>query len=616
VTVRRTHQPAVGSSTVVVTVTWQPGVTLTATPVVHEDDTQWLQLAGAVTDGPEDPVVDLQSIPAGGSTWSTVATYTPELGSFSAEVPRTPRAYYRAVLRPTSATPEVESVPVDSEAAPLALTLGHTVGVSLTPYVQTGTLLVDLTQGQRVTLAVHDSPADEGWNSSVVAPDLVEVATLGSHCACDGAYHATRFTAPLTGTYRIQVSTGENWLDLDFTASVPVHVQLDQDGPAEPYASSVQGQEVAATFHADAGDAFSVVVPGSPDLAWRMLEPDGTELTALVPQDHSHGYDAIYLADQTGTYTLRNSPSTTVGTGSVQVVHAAQTTIAVDGDPASIQVVAPGRVSLVWADLEAGDVVNLDHDAGTVSAQVLSGTSGQGYLPEVVGEAGERLVVVRCCTTDQTGPVRVKAGSPVELTGDVDGDPAAYDLTAWLRRGVDMTFTGTAGQAVDPVSDASRGSWTLYDPQGSVIRSISGAYVLPADGTYVLRNFLTTYGPGAVGLRSVPVADVPTDGTPTTLTLVQGDGVALGKITAPPGTPIDATLSDVDDSLAKAYYVYIEDSLGRGIRFWTEAQLDFNVPPDTRPTFTVPSDGIVYFGLLSVDNTSGSVKVSAVVHPS
>ena len=91
-----------------VQVTWQPTVTLTGTPLVHGDGSQWVHLAGAVTEAPAQPVVDLEQRTLENSTWTTLTTLTPSTtptgATFEQEVPRTPRRLYRAVVRPTADT--------------------------------------------------------------------------------------------------------------------------------------------------------------------------------------------------------------------------------------------------------------------------------------------------------------------------------------------------------------------------------------------------------------------------------------------------------------------------------------------------------------------------------
>ena len=539
VTVRRTHQKVFRSPAVDVAGTWQPSLALTGTPTLHQDGTQWVQLSGNVTDGPDFAVVDLQSRSLS-STWGTVTTFTPTDGTFGMEVPRSPRQLYRAVLHATGVTPEVESMVADSQASPYVLDLGHETEVDFSPTATTATVLLrDVLQGQEVTLVISDHASDDPWQASMQAPDLTEVGHVGSNCLCTDS-PAIQFTAQESGTYEIHLVTDQDFMTLDLTASAAIELQLVQDGPAESYSTSVRGQEVIATFHADAGDAFVVVDPnsGASDLATDALgEPDGTTLAPLVRRDHSRGYDPIYLADQTGTYTYRYSLNVNIGTGSIRILRAAQTTATVDGDPVSVQVDTPGHVSLVWADLAAGDVVsaaNVDSN----NAQVLQNQGEEGYLPEIVGQGGERLVVVRCCTTD-LGPAIIRAGSPLELDADVDGDPPSFDVTGWGLRAVDVTFSGSEGQVVEPYSTSNLNLYEpkLYDADGTLVTRIDqDAWVLPADGRYLMRTYLYSPEPGTIGLRTVPVVDVPTDGSATTVTLSHGDGLALGRLVAPAGT--------------------------------------------------------------------------------
>lgn len=612
VTIARRHQPAANSLAIPLSVSWQPSVTATGTPVTDSEGSQWVDITGQVLDGPSNATVELRRL-----DWSTGQAVTLQVlhpdgaTPFSVQRQTRDQGYtYELVLDATPLTFEASSSVVDDGAPPFVLPLNG--GLRLQNLPESGDAVaaevgLDLQAGQQVSVAGSESAL---WDADVRDPAGGHVTTLHGICSC--TVTSTTFTAATTGRYLLDLQTYTANLTVQLWASTPKVIDTNLDADPVSVTGDIPGQTVDLRFPVDADQAFTLA--DNPD-NWTsrvVRDPAGSALTTWISRNVVHR--DLYHATDSGTFGVEYTSSNgVVDAGPVRLLSATQQTATLDGAPIQVDIDDPARIGLVWAQLNSGDVLSVKSGLDTTEMIQTNGSFG----PTAPGIAGKHVVVVQSCCVNATGSATVRAGSPLPLTATIDGDPASYDLTGWAVRAVDLTFTGANGQVVERAASpaSSLDTSQLYDPSGNPLTPIAhGAYQLPADGTYLLRTYFHTAGTGNVGVRSVPVTDVPTDGTPTIVTLAHGDGVALGAITAPPGTPIDATLAHVDNNLGTQWVVLITDSHNHNIDFWTEALLTGNRPPDTRPTFPVPSDGTVYFALYSTNNTTGSITLNAVVH--
>jgi hypothetical protein len=615
VTLARRHQPWAHSVAVSVAVRWQPTISVTAAPVTVDDGSQWVDITGQVHDGPTPATVEIEYADAGLTTagdplvWHTLEVVHPDGDApFTIRESRDNGYEYRLVLDETDVTDGATSSTVTHRDPAFVLPMNGGLLLHNLPAADSDTVAidVDLQAGQNVTLAWL-AGGGNWWHGVLKDPSGTVVGQFTDTCSCN--YNTLQLTAAQTGTYRIDADIDAQQGDLSIWASVPKVVKTTLDAVL-PVDGDVPGQTVDLTFPAAVGDAFTVADATDNWTHRDVRTPGGSAMSNWL--SHTIVSADIYRAEDAGTYTVRYTADGAVHAGTVRLLEARQETAVVDGDPVTVDIDDPARIGLVWGDLDGGDVMSVVTDLDHTELK----DTEYGLSPTLPGVPGKHLVIVSTPFVNVTGSATVRAGSPLELTADVDGEPASYDLSGWMPRGVDLSFTGTAGEAVEPASstDLYLDRPTLYDGQGEVVTGVGvSAWVLPADGTYVMRTYLHTNGPGTMGIRSVPIVDVATDGSDATLTLTHGDGSALGRLVAPAGTPISATLSSVDDSLNTHWVVAISDSQGRGIDFWTETLLSGNHPPDTRPTFTVPSDGVVYFRLYSTNDDTGAVRLSTVV---
>ena len=594
-------------------------ITFTTESVTLEDGSNWLDITGQVHGGPATGVVDVQSTdrdPSTPTSWTTqqskeVAGDTP----FTVRVSRDQGVDYRLLLENSDNYAETVSSTITASNPAYILPLNSTLALHL---LRGGTdataavVAIPASGEDAITIAFLDDPGS-GFTATVVSPSGLEVGKIEHPYGCECSPRMyLGFTANENGKYLVRIQYPGSIYQLRLSASTIKAVPLTVDGPDIDTDSDFAHQPVDITFHAEAGQAFRLEDGCGSCVPAFFTGPDGLQVRPWIqPGQLLENPMTLYRAEQTGTYRIYYEDGRPFGAPDLNVVAVTFQPGTVDGEPTTVAFDRPGRVRIVTADLEPGDTAyRVDGDDPLNYSLIDASTQ----LRDWHGTPGPHYFVL----TGQPGTTAtLDLNSRQLLDAQVDGAAVTFDGSAYRFREVDTQFTGTAGQVVE-LPATGLGDESLIDPDGHHVADIGllnthRPYQLPVDGTYTLRAYETYGQSGSVSVKSVPVTEIPGDGTSTTLTVSEPGGVALGHVAASEGSTLSATLEQVDPQLGDRWWVVtlVPTLSGTSARdIWNP-----QAPPDTRSPFVVNRQGGVFFAAGAEDQSTGSVRVSAQVTP-
>jgi hypothetical protein len=608
VTLERPDQPVARSTAVGILVTWQPTVDIAAVPVTHDDGSRWLELTGHVRDGTYGQVVDLE-YGLEGEWWQVDQTFHPT-GSqaFSAEVSREGGYDFRFVVRPSAFTTEAVSAMVTSSDPPFVVPLNSALDFT---FHHDAVVTIPVSAGDEVTLdGTWWTGSGGSWSAAVTQPSGASAGTLGNGNGCGCG--VVKLVADQDGEVRLSFGT-EGTMAVHLIVTTPKIVGMSVDGDAKLVEGDLAGQEVEVKFDVTAGQPFTLSGLYDVNEPTEIRASDGTAPHTWVAPDQMGG---VYLFNppKDDTWTLRLSPrfGGFVPDHRIELLSVQTETATVDAPETSTTFDRTGRFALFRVDLADGDAIT--YGGAGASVKFYTFDAATGHPPPAWPVTGQVMVLA---TGGAGMTASVAADSPVETEVSVDGAPTAYSPNGQRGRYYDLVFHGSAGQMVEPgMTGDDYDLVGVIGPDGSrakVLFASPEIYLLPADGTYRMR-FLARGNGGQGGtavVESVPQVPLPQDGTATTLTMPGPDRYVVGKITAPVGTDLDLTLSDVSASLGNDWYVFVDRPDAAVYDIWsTSPKLPWaNHEPDTSSleVYVVPN---VYVILGAFNGSTGSVNLT------
>jgi hypothetical protein len=544
---RQLGQPRSVSEIVEVRVRWVPGVTATAESSNDGTGGQRLTVVGAVSDGPNQPVVALQH--HDGTSWTTLAEQTLADGdegyTFEETVP--PGGNFRVRLAGTAMTTPQASA-----------TFEH----SYSPY------LADLNVDRRYL--IRGGEGVEVIEFEVDAGDLVTVApgrapSLGAYSPAGALVAAPvespedlmRFEATESGRHRVEVARVDHDYELPLAVSIPKVVEATVDAPAVTFSSDVEGQPVDVRFDASGTRAFTVPNDASTGETVTLLDEAGEAVTPWLPAGMAQGREPVYRPGD-GTYRLRMVPDYRVIEREARPLSVHWVPATVNGPIVEATVDVADRVVLVEYDRPLEPVtVGTQTTSGDASNEVVTFDAATGEPnPSGVGHS----VTAVSAHSWQLSTVDVQLSTPLHRQAVIGGDPLDVDLSDNIARTVSLHFTGTAGQAVLFNQTAALGRFgavKLAPGDGGAALANhrgQGLWVLPADGEYVLDVLATGFqdrkSTGTLALSAARTVGLTGDGTPVTVTIDEPNEPIVGVVPMAAGKVVDATLDNVSGDLS------------------------------------------------------------------
>ncbi|MFG2044866.1 polymorphic toxin-type HINT domain-containing protein [Dactylosporangium sp. NPDC048998] len=361
-----------------------------------------------------------------------------------------------------------------------------------------------------------------------------------------GNVAAFNFTAPVTGTYRLTLTTNDG-----STGSSAVTLSQEVAGGAvgvggttTAISSTRPGQSIRLSFTGAASQRLSLVLTGYTyphgfELA--VIKPDGTVLRDALITELEVDLDPLPAA---GTYQVLVQPFAETGASTLLLAERLNAgTATVGGAALAMPVSSAGRYAEVsftasagqrlcfgltsWTFATTGVRFRLVNASGT---GVLDGTIGNGNSVDYIAPAAGTYRLLIGATDFSTGSVTLT------LSQQIDGGTMTLNSAVTVNapragQSTHFSYAGTAGQllqiAYGTVTMPYYPFVTVRNPDGTVLASLSGAATvnipqLPATGTYDI----------TIGPYSFTGAAVTTLRTRTSLT---GRALRLDDSTTAPG---------------------------------------------------------------------------------
>jgi hypothetical protein len=392
--------------------------------------------------------------PAPDSMATKAASFSPKGGSL--DLPALPSSgTYTIVINPGESYTGDVTVTVSTELTGDITPQGAAVPIAFGRFGQNARYTFSGTTGQTVSLQLSGVTVESGY-LSILKPDggiLGPPTSFGSQ----GAVIDTQ-VLPTSGTYAVLIDPGH--IDLGH-ATLALYSTPDISGALmvnEATVTStvtVPGQRARYTFNGTAGQwvnlGLTSVTTASSVVS--MLNPDGTTLASTTVGPSGGSLDPAAILPASGTYTIVVDP---VGyyTGSMALTLTSPLTgtIALDGQPASINITKPGSTARYTFSGAAGQWVNLGFSSvtitsstvtllnqdGTVLASTSVGRGGGGLkAPSPLPANGTYTVIVDPSST-HTGAITVTPST--EVAGSVTINTAATPVTI-SRAGQNARYT-------------------------------------------------------------------------------------------------------------------------------------------------------------------------------
>ncbi|WP_374455287.1 IPT/TIG domain-containing protein [Nocardioides sp.] len=481
-------------------------------------------------------------------------------GTFLDSVKLPTAGTYSMVVDPAdTAVGQVEVRLFDASTVEASLAAGGD-GVTTTTTVpgQNASLAFTGSSGSRVSLMLSSSTYGSSTSSAQVSvrrPDgTVLVSPRGFGTA--GTFVDT-FALPTAGTYTVLVDpqgalTGSVTSRL-YAVPADATVAVATDGASNEVATSIPGQNGAATFNGVAGQRTSYLVKGSTygastsSASISVVRPDGTVLVTPRGLGSSDLFVDTVALTATGTHKVALDPaSAAVGSARIQVFlvpDSARGSITPADGPRVVSTTVPGEDLELTLPADAGQRISLNLSESSITGANLTvlspsgavvvpaktfGTSGT-LVDFLASEAGVHRVLINPSGTN-VGSVTLRAYDAAENEAvAVPGGDEVTVITSNPGQNAAVTFDGAAGQRVsiqltDSTFGSSSGSATVAvrSPDGSTLRSSTGfgtsgvfldTLTLPVAGTY--RIVIDPQGTNT-GQVDATVNDVPADPVATT----------------------------------------------------------------------------------------------------
>jgi len=586
-------QPRIVSPVVILKVEWQPVLSTTATPE-RTADGDHVTYAGTVSGAPS-ATVRLQRRYRSTGTWYDADSVAagPD-GGFSFLVLRDyADAQFRIVVPRSGLRREVVSAAMPFDHLPWDLTLNEPLEITgLLPAAHAAVVHFDATEGTEVSIAAL---AEGDFTAHVVAPDGSLLDTFTNQTSS----RLARFVAPQSGQYTVDVGVDYfGYLRLWGTTTLVVPVAV---GEPTPSVSPLPGQLVEYTL---TGSAEQLI--GIDDFSWsaRLLDPARAPVVPLVTvRRNPHFADmTIFRLPTSGAYTFRIDSGFWPDKFHVSPVTVANAAI---GQPDFTVDVPAGAVRLVQFPVAPGQVFSSWVEGGTYARY------GPDWEDPVNGVGGSHTLALIGGPDPATMTVELNAPMTIDVV--VDGPTVPVDATGDFRRPIVLRFAGTAGQVIrfdETTASGFVAVHTMTGPQGESIPRMSfgtGAWELPADGTYELIGHVADDYVGTMGLSSLEQMTLAFDGTPTVVPVDEpGERVAV-RVDAPVGALVDLTLAGFSPSLADRYSV---DAYSPG-GYWYNSFRSGLTPPATLPRFVVRTTDHFWVFVGAYPEGTGTITLEA-----
>jgi hypothetical protein len=580
---------------------WRPSVEVTADPAFDSMNRPVLRVSGDVRNG-NVPNVELHRRLESEGQWTKIETVQTSTGgefTFSDIVgPR--RAEFR-VVAPGDANRSrltANSVVLANPRATYPLKLDQGVTLYGLSVEASATSVSVMPEGSEVTLA-GAAPQGHAWRGTVTGPSGQNIGAVGSQ----SGDQILRFTAPQTGVYTI---------DVDQLAGDVMTVWASQPKRVEPGATHEHLPGQVIEIHQYMANRQVATLSGiDPTAVEGVVVGAGTRAVLLPPTPRYTGVEVgpvlVSLTDATQVLRLLpRTPETTVATVSLAFQRAAKD-VSVNGGAVSLST-SPQRIAVATFEATEGQIIDskfeFPYAADTPPSHVLYGPDGTQIrcLRHECGPWERRGIAPTAGTyvllfTDPYGETHgdIYVTSPRELTAEIDGAGASFDMSGEPYRRARIRFSGDAGDIVSITYQHHKSGtrptylrfpW-LFDNDNRYIEPIwpdgPAAFKLASGESHV---FDTYFGDSiaTVSVLKAHRVDLPADGRQVPFVVDREDRQLYAQVEAVPGTSLRLSTSS---PTMPWWSVYV---------YGDQGFLDWLPGPgrdESEMTFTVPQNGEV-----------------------
>ena len=392
-------RPAAVSSTLAVTVTWQPQMLLGLKWLATEAGGRELRVSGTTDyDGAGKALLQTNS----GFGWVGAGYVTLNKGHFQHELalPPAPGDQVRAVLAASGFREEATGTAITPAPLPYLLDVNDPDGLVIAPPTSVVTVLVTASSGDYVSVGYEGNDLS---NITVVDDQGIPLPEPGDEePPVDNAIH---FNAKSDGTYTLNLPAYSN-TPLKLWASTPKHYAGHVDSTLD-VAADLPFQPVDVTFTGSADS--TVTLPALDAKAGELIGPDG----AVQPWLETTDAPDVYRLPDDGSYTFRIFDTSVT---KAKILSTEETSAAI-GEDVSFTLADADKVAVVTIPATAGDCFFVDalalgFDRGFTMFAPDGTEMGRGLQVDEAVE-GDYLLVV---AGDETSPDVTVSVAPPETT--------------------------------------------------------------------------------------------------------------------------------------------------------------------------------------------------------
>jgi YD repeat-containing protein len=380
------------------------------------------------------------------------------------------------------------------------------------------------TAGQSLGLGITNvaiAPSSFSYYSAVVYKPDGSVLTTSNNCySTNSGCQVPMNALPTTGTYRVQVSAGEQAsINFTLTLSKSLGGAKSPSNTAMPINFNVPGSYARYTLTAAAGGRLTVALappsmsPANSEVTLRVYNPSGTLVQNLAVT--TVGVTANMIDLVAGTYSIVVAP-TYAATGTTAVTIATPPTIAlvVNGTSANLTSAVAGQTAYLTFSGTAGQNLNLG-----MTGLALSPNAQTDVLILRILKPDNSVLLGATVYTTNPGAAFALLNLPSTGTYRVEASPGSQQtftakfglssgMTGTLAAGTPLSLTLPASGSFAWISFTTSATQTVPITIGSLATTPAGSQVsmqvYNPSGTAVSPQLLTTTSPATLTLPGLP----------------------------------------------------------------------------------------------------------------